>query len=509
MKKLIFILAALCLLTPVRADEFDLRGMHIDMRAQVMTMPALYKLADRSAELGMNALLMEWEGSFPFKENATIRNRYAYTEKEVTDFISYCASKGIEVIPLQNCFGHMEYILQHQRYAKIRENNSNAFLFSQVCPTVADIPEEVFESIFRDVARLHPSKYFHIGCDETRLLGACRGCKAEMEKIGPSALFCQYVSRMCKIVSDMGKIPVIWGDIVLKYPEAVEMLPKDLIIMDWNYGWKVDHFGKLENMEEAGLELWGATSLRSNPDHIYTTDWMKHFNNLTTYVPFMREKGAKVMFNTSWSTSGVYGFTLDNSDNRDVIEIQPLRQCYPLSAYDILIAAFAKATGSDEVFDPKSFIYEYCAERYGFDEQECAVMYDYFSLAQPMPYFWNQKPEEVIPASLEETLALRERFAGLKARSHRDEFAHFGLMLDFRINWLKWRIAEMKYESPEGTQENLGAIHSEIKPVLREAYRLRRRYVRMNRDYLKDPMASSVGEQGYIHKMEKVYGLTR
>ncbi|MFR6033300.1 MAG: hypothetical protein ACLUKN_09085 [Bacilli bacterium] len=29
---------------------------------------------------------------------------------------------GIDVIPLQNCFGHCEYILRHDRYINLRED---------------------------------------------------------------------------------------------------------------------------------------------------------------------------------------------------------------------------------------------------------------------------------------------------------------------------------------------------------------------------------------------------
>lgn len=42
---------------------------------------------------------------------------------------------------------------------------------------------------------------------------------------------------MCEVVKEMGKKPIIWADIILMHPEAVQELPKDLIYVDWNYGW--------------------------------------------------------------------------------------------------------------------------------------------------------------------------------------------------------------------------------------------------------------------------------
>ncbi|HEY0273131.1 MAG TPA: hypothetical protein VGC22_08085, partial [Chitinophaga sp.] len=94
---------------------FAVRGFHIDLRVQVMKMPALKQLAKQLSDQGINTLVMEWEGSYPFSEAPDIPNRYAYTRKEITGFIAYCKSLHIDVIPLQQSFGHVEYILRNYR----------------------------------------------------------------------------------------------------------------------------------------------------------------------------------------------------------------------------------------------------------------------------------------------------------------------------------------------------------------------------------------------------------
>ena len=97
-----FLLATVILLSgSVTAFAFDIRCMHIDMRTEVMTIDALKKLADKAAQGGINAIMMEWEATFPFEENSTICNDEAYTRDEVKEFVSHCASLGIDVIPLQ------------------------------------------------------------------------------------------------------------------------------------------------------------------------------------------------------------------------------------------------------------------------------------------------------------------------------------------------------------------------------------------------------------------------
>src|SRR3954467_2865783 len=112
-----------------RADTtFQIRGFHLDLRIQVMKMPALKKFTLELSRHGINTLVMEWEGTYPFTEDPLIPNRFAYSRQEVKDFIKYCHSLHMDVIPLQQSFGHVEYILRHYKYADLREDEKN---FSQ------------------------------------------------------------------------------------------------------------------------------------------------------------------------------------------------------------------------------------------------------------------------------------------------------------------------------------------------------------------------------------------
>src|SRR5690349_14788594 len=93
--------------------DFTVKGFHLDLRIQVMPMPALKAFAKKLSDEGMNTLIMEWEGTYPFEKHPLIPNRYAYTKAEITDFVKYCNGLGIDVIPLQQSFGHVEYILRN------------------------------------------------------------------------------------------------------------------------------------------------------------------------------------------------------------------------------------------------------------------------------------------------------------------------------------------------------------------------------------------------------------
>lgn len=71
---------------------------------------------------------------------------------------------GIDAIPLQQSFGHIEYISCNNRYAEQGEDQKD---MSQVYLSKEELNKALFTDLFAELASTHPSKYIHIGGDET------------------------------------------------------------------------------------------------------------------------------------------------------------------------------------------------------------------------------------------------------------------------------------------------------------------------------------------------------
>lgn len=477
----LFITLSLTSLSAQNKKDFEIKGFHIDLRCQVMTPKALHQFATELAEIGVNTIVMEWEAAFPYDKHATISNKYAYSPNEVKAFVSHCASLCIDVIPLQNCFGHVEYILRHDRYTDLREDRKEV---SQVCPMKEEECKAVFTEVFTEMAALHPSKYFHIGGDETYLLGSCKACKAKAEKEGKSKLFVDYVKVMCKIVTDMGKIPVLWADIILKYPEAINELPKDIIFVDWNYGWERDYFGNLDNLFNAGATFWGAPSLRSHPDNLYLTQWEKHFNNQRDFIPYSRNAGYKGMIMTSWSTSGTYGFSYDT--NWEVIEMYPVRYVYPLSGFKILVAAYGESLNKPQPLDPEAFVIKYGKEHFGLNAKEAALLWHLLKTPQEVIRRGKDTTGKNIEQVKEEAIAQQKQMASISPVRNKEEFAHFQLMLDIRVQYLSFKEIESRYQSSAFSREQAPQYIKELNVLVKKADELDKRFYRLQKGYLHD-----------------------
>ncbi len=418
------------------------RGFHLDLRIQVMKLPALKALARDLRQQGINTLVMEWEASYPFEEDPQIANRYAYTREEVKDFVGYCHQLGIDVIPLQQSFGHVEYILRNNKYAALREDEHD---LSQVCPAKTELNKELFTRLFTDMAATHASPYIHIGCDETHLLGHCPICKKLAAEEGVSKLYFDHVKMLCDIVVSLGKRPVLWADIALKHPEYIQLLPKQTVFVDWNYGWELDEFGDHQKLVNSGYEIWGAPALRSEPDNYYLTRWQHHLDNIASFIPECRKLGYKGIVMTSWSTSGVYD-ALFNADD-EVVDLYAVRHVYPLSGFRLLVAAYTQAL-REPGFDAATFINRYCHDRYGLDLAaargfEKAIFNAPYKVINGKVVSPSEMPLKALLDSARESAMILH---ALRPGQHVEEFEHYRLMADIRVYYLSYLVIEGKVD---------------------------------------------------------------
>jgi hexosaminidase len=462
-------------------DSFHIRGFHLDLRIQVMKMQALKNFTLELSKQGINTLVMEWEATYPFQEDPLIPNRFAYTRQEVKDFIQYCRTLHIDVIPLQQSFGHVEYILRNYKYARLREDDKD---FSQVCPSEPEKNKELFTRLFKDMASMHPSPYFHIGGDETHLLGHCEKCKKRAAEIGISRLYFDHIKMLCDIVVSLGKRPVLWADIALKYPEYINLLPKETIFVDWNYGWALDRFGAHEQLVKSGYEIWGAPSIRSSPDNYFLTRWQYHFNNIRDFIPICKNLGYKGIVMTSWSTSGVYSPTYESED--DLVELYALRHVYPITGFDILISAYIKAINSDHPLNTDQFIEDYCGSEFGFDKSQSEQFQKALFTA---PYTItdgkvNAPGHITVNDLLDSVRQASEIFHLLQPKKNNKIFSHFQLMADIRVCYVNFMEIEKEVNSDNFSRSKIPIYLTRLKALMNLEPELDKRFKTLNQDVL-------------------------
>ncbi|CAG2182402.1 unnamed protein product, partial [Oppiella nova] len=102
-----------------------LRLVHLDLKG-APPLPRFYaQLFPLLAALGANALLVEYEDMFPFDGLVGgVRAHNAYSQDDVRLLVETATKHSLEVIPLVQTFGHLEFVLKLEPFSYLREVSS-------------------------------------------------------------------------------------------------------------------------------------------------------------------------------------------------------------------------------------------------------------------------------------------------------------------------------------------------------------------------------------------------
>ena len=162
-------------------------GYQLDVsRCKVPTMPTLRRIVDILAFLGYNQFQLYTEHTFAYSRHETAwRGASPMTPDEVRALDAYCAAKGIELVPNQNSFGHLERWLRHPEYNALAELPAGGAVYKRwgnyvtrsprsLCPTDPRSVEFV-AGLYDELLPCFRSKYLNVGCDEVLELEDAEG----------------------------------------------------------------------------------------------------------------------------------------------------------------------------------------------------------------------------------------------------------------------------------------------------------------------------------------------
>ena len=214
--------------------DFPVRGYMLDIsRDRVPTQACLLELIDTLAVLRINQLQLYTEHTFAYSGHERVwRNASPLTPDEVRELDERCAARGIELVPNQNSFGHMERWLTHAPYRWLAECPEAK---RPSCLAPGDESVAFMRSLYSELLPCFRSRMLNIGCDETFELGRGQS-RDDCQERGRGRVYLNYLLRLVRGLQADGHTVQFWGDIVRAHPELVEALPDhDLIALVWGY----------------------------------------------------------------------------------------------------------------------------------------------------------------------------------------------------------------------------------------------------------------------------------
>jgi hypothetical protein len=246
------------------------------------------------------------------------------TPREIVELDRYCIARGVELVPNQNSFGHMERWLTHEPYRKLAEMNgpwktpwgtvrSEPTTLNPLDPRPLRLMCDLYDQLLPHFS----SPLFNVGCDETFELGQGRSAAA-CGRRGVGPVYLDYLLKLHRQVRRRGRRMMFWSDIIHAHPELISQLPRDAIPLVWGY--EADHpFGRqCAALARHGLEFYvcpGTSSWCS-----FSGRTSNAMGNLINAARAGRRHGARGYLITDW---GDYGH----------------RQCLPASYCGFLYGA--------------------------------------------------------------------------------------------------------------------------------------------------------------------------
>ncbi|KAM9597813.1 hexosaminidase D isoform 1-T1 [Trichechus inunguis] len=253
------------------SSPFGMRVVHLDLKGAPPKVSYLSEIFPLFHALGANALLIEYEDMFPYEGHLKLlRAKHAYSPSEIREILYLARQNELEVIPLVQTFGHMEFVLKHNTFAHLRE----VALFPNTLNPHEAESLVLVGSMVDQVMELHRgARWLHIGCDEVYYLGEGEASRQwlQQEHNSKAKLCLSHVRAVASrvLARHPATTPLVWDDMLRDMPEDLleeSGLPHRVEPVLWDYGADLDVHGKvllMEKFQKCGFpRLWAASAFK-------------------------------------------------------------------------------------------------------------------------------------------------------------------------------------------------------------------------------------------------------
>lgn len=310
------------------------RGFMMDMsHTQLPLIAEIKKQIDFLARWKSNQYLFYSEASIELDGYPLLMANARFTKEEVREIIKYARKRHIDVIPNMELYGHLHDLFRLEHYSDMAVIPHGGE-FSPNDPRV----EPLLADWIQQVADLFPSSFFHIGFDETWLI------KKEAKKLNlpPEDLYLKMLRRTTDLVEGEGKVPLVWADMLQKFPSIIPEVSGKTIAVPWHYWPKEEkeYDDLLGPFEAEGIPMIVQSAL-INWNWVYPVFGIS-FENTDLLIKVGRKHHAIGFINSGWT------------DDTQTI----MRMSWPDLAYG------SAASWQSAVMNREEFFGEYCQIQY-------------------------------------------------------------------------------------------------------------------------------------------------
>jgi hexosaminidase len=203
------------------------RGFMMDMsHAQLPKIEEIKHQIEFLSRWKANQYFFYSEASIELEGFPLLMANARYSREQVREVIEFAKARHIDVVPNMELYGHLHDLFRLEHYSDLSVIPHGGE-FKPNDPRV----KPIIESWVKQIAELFPSQFFHIGFDETWLIEQ----EAKKVNIAPEELYIKMLKQTTDIVEQQGKHPLVWADMLQKFPSIIPRVSKNTIAVPWHY----------------------------------------------------------------------------------------------------------------------------------------------------------------------------------------------------------------------------------------------------------------------------------
>ncbi len=223
---------------------------HYDIARGAYLRPEFFKKAMRlAADSGFTHFLPYLENMIRLPSMERACPDSAYTAEQWRDFEKAADEYGIELMPHFNVIGHTKQICE---------------VYPEMVGRKGDIEIDVTSKAVKDwtvnclgeFCSFSDGKYFLIGGDEWQAPDHLLA----KEGFNVARAWAEQVNMAVEFLVSKGRIPIVWHDMLVHYPEAMKLLSKDAVIAFWFYDEDSD-YAVMDSFKRLGFQVIMASGL--------------------------------------------------------------------------------------------------------------------------------------------------------------------------------------------------------------------------------------------------------
>jgi len=286
------------------APDFGRRGVYLDCsRGKVPKVETLKALVERLARWKINELQLYVENVFTFRRHPAIGRGYSpFKPEELLEVQDHCRRRHVRFVGSLASFGHLEKILALPPYRHLGEMPGFGGLpgGTTLCPGDPGSIRLVAE-MYEEFLPLFEAEDFNVCGDETWELGKGRS-RGRAERVGVGRVYLEFLKKIRRLCLKHGKRMNAWADIVLDHAELLPDVPKDIVMLNWDYHPQGSRIPRTREIAAAGIPVVVCPG---------TNSWNSHgcrlrmgMLNIARFAAEGLARGAEGLLNTDWGDNG-------------------------------------------------------------------------------------------------------------------------------------------------------------------------------------------------------------